>query len=101
MKVEHLDNIYPNGFVFKQQIDAFSHDRGLEYVTRGNVLLGRALFPKKKEVDLILPTEGIGRFHEGEEIGWSFQVEHVCPFDPKEGHSLLWFSFNLAFGLRR
>ena len=99
MKVEHLDNIYPNGFVFKQQIDAFSYDRGLENVTRGNVLprgeyatdketLLRCSFPGK-DGDLILSTEGVGHFYKEEDIGWSFQMEHVCLFDPKDGHSLL------------
>ena len=42
-----------------------------------------------KEGDLILSTEGIGRFRKGEEIGLSFKMEHVCLFDPEDGHSLL------------
>lgn len=75
------------------------HDCGLENVTRGNVLprgedatdkeaLLRCSYPGK-DGDLILSTEGIGRFRKGEEIGLSFQMEHVCLFDPEDGHSLL------------
>ena len=78
---------------------AFVHDCGLEDVTRGNVLprgedatnkgtLLHCSFPGK-EGDLILSTEGIGRFRKGEEIGLSFKMEHVCLFDPEDGHSLL------------
>lgn len=47
------------------------------------------LFPERKEGDLILSTEGIGRFRKEEDIGLSFQMEHVCLFNPEDGHPLL------------
>ena len=47
------------------------------------------LFPERKEGDLILSTEGIGRFRKEEDIGLSFQMEHVCFLNPEDGHPLL------------
>ena len=42
-----------------------------------------------KEDELILSTEGLGRFRKGQEIGVSFKVKQACFFDAEKGKSLL------------
>lgn len=42
-----------------------------------------------KNDDLIISTEGLGRFKKGAEIGVSFRVENVCFFEKENGKSLL------------
>ncbi len=41
------------------------------------------------EKELIISTTGLGRFHKGEEIGISFNLDNVCLFDKDSGESLL------------
>ncbi len=42
-----------------------------------------------KEKDLIISTTGLGRFQKGEEVGISFNLEHLCLFAKTNGKSLL------------
>ncbi len=42
-----------------------------------------------KEDELLISTEGLGRFKKGEEIGVSFKVKQACFFDKETGKSLL------------
>ncbi len=42
-----------------------------------------------KEDELIISTEGLGRFKKGQEIGVSFKVKQACFFDKETGKSLL------------
>ncbi len=42
-----------------------------------------------KDDDLIISTEGLGRFKKGAEIGVSFRVDNVCFFSKGNGDSLL------------
>lgn len=42
-----------------------------------------------KEKDLIISTTGLGRFHKGQEVGISFNLEHLCLFSKTNGKSLL------------
>ncbi len=42
-----------------------------------------------KDEDLIISTEGLGRFKKGAEIGISFRVDNVCFFSKENGDSLL------------
>lgn len=42
-----------------------------------------------KQGDLIISTDGLGRFHKEQEIGLSFSFEHVCFFALDTGLSLL------------
>jgi multiple sugar transport system ATP-binding protein len=42
-----------------------------------------------KEDELLISTEGLGRFKKGQEIGVSFRVNQACFFDKENGKSLL------------
>lgn len=54
----------------------------------GEETLLYASFPSK-EGDLIVSTTGLGRFQKGEEVGISFDLEHLCLFSPSDKESLL------------